>query len=508
MFVLPAASRVMQSSLNARLLMQYSNSLGKRTSVVSPDPRTQGIAIDTGFNTYPSMAAFEAGRALDRAVEARTADAPLAASPRSLGAAQPPPAAATRRVASVPGPVVAPRPRPLAAQAVAAPVAAVPAGPRRRLGIFPFVLAALGIFLVASILVLFVLPSATVTVTVAARPVTVAPTITGATQPPGPTDRLSVQTALQSDQEQQQQSVQSTGQKVIPGVNASGTVSVGNNGSTPLCCVFQKGNTIEVSTADGKKFSFTPASDVYVPPGGKQDFPITARAPGVASNVAAHSITQMTNNPGSVIVDNAAPTAGGVDAQNKTVVAVADLERVKQQLGAGLSQKVKDALKAKAGKDTVLADTEVIDLAVTADHQPGDEVPNFNATVTAKGHTTTVSEDRIRQLLRDALLRTVIDGYHLTDDPAKLDFKEVQHDDNGGVVWDGSASGFQATAVNEADLRQKVSGKSPKVAAEYVKSHIDALSTSVTLNPPFVPWLPFIASNIHFRTQVQNTAPG
>ncbi|MDQ6746771.1 MAG: hypothetical protein M3010_01500, partial [Candidatus Dormibacteraeota bacterium] len=68
--MLPAASRVMQSSLNARLLMQYSNSLGKKTSVVSPDPRTQGVAIETGFDTFPSMAALESGRALDRAVEA------------------------------------------------------------------------------------------------------------------------------------------------------------------------------------------------------------------------------------------------------------------------------------------------------------------------------------------------------------------------------------------------------------------------------------------------------
>ena len=39
-FVLPGASRVMHSNLNARLLKQYSNTLGKTTSVISPDPRT------------------------------------------------------------------------------------------------------------------------------------------------------------------------------------------------------------------------------------------------------------------------------------------------------------------------------------------------------------------------------------------------------------------------------------------------------------------------------------
>ena len=104
--------------------------------------------------------------------------------------------------------------------------------------------------------------------------------------------------------------------------------------------------------------------------------------------------------------------------------------------------------------------------------------------------------------------RTVIPGYHLTDDPPKLDYKEVQHDDNGGVVWEATANGFQATAVNEADLRQKVSGKSPKDAVTYIQGHMDAQAANVMLSPPFVPWLPFIASNIHFRTQVQNTTPG
>src|SRR5258708_20805854 len=68
-FVLPGASRVMQSNLNARLLKQYSNSLGKTTSVISPDPRTQSVAIETGFSVFPTMAAFESAKALGRALD-------------------------------------------------------------------------------------------------------------------------------------------------------------------------------------------------------------------------------------------------------------------------------------------------------------------------------------------------------------------------------------------------------------------------------------------------------
>ncbi|HEV1997119.1 MAG TPA: hypothetical protein VGR61_03185, partial [Candidatus Dormibacteraeota bacterium] len=191
----------------------------------------------------------------------------------------------------------------------------------------------------------------------------------------------------------------------------------------------------------------------------------------------------------------------------KTVVGQADIDKTKNTLGATLGQKVKDDIKTKAGKDTVLADTQNVDIGISTDHQAGDEVPNFNATVTAKGKATTVSEDKLKAILKAALDAQVIAGYHLTDDKGKLSYTLVQHDENGGAVWNGSASGFQATAVNEADLRGKVTGKSPKAAIEYVQSHLDAQSASVTINPPFVPWLPFIGNNIKFRTQVQNPTP-
>ena len=185
----------------------------------------------------------------------------------------------------------------------------------------------------------------------------------------------------------------------------------------------------------------------------------------------------------------------------------ADIDKVKIALGATMTQKVKDDIQGKAGKDTVIADTQTVDVSVSTDHQPGDEVPNFSATVTARGKATTVSDVKMKAILLDALKRQVISGYHLTDDKPKLDYKEVQHDDTGALVWDGTASGFMATAINDADLRNKISGKSPKEAVAYVKGHLDASAANVSISPPFVPWLPFIGGNIQFREQVENTTP-
>jgi hypothetical protein len=499
----------MHSNLNARLLMQYSNSLGKKTSIVSPDPRTQGTAIETGFDTFGSMAAFEGGHALERAVAAHTAGSPIAAGALGAAAVNDIPAAPTRRPTATPGPVAVPRPRPVAARPPAV-AAASEVHVKRQLGPLPWVLGAVGVFLVAVILLFFVLPSAIVTIVVSARPVSVAPTITGSTQAPPGDQPLAVQTALQQAQEQQQQQVTSTGQKVIPAAAATGAVIF-----TYQSPVFGIGSidfpkNTEVGTDDGKKY-VTQADSGQIDAGhSSSPVPVVARGGGAGGNVAAGAIKNITNNPDSskITVTNPNPTGGGADPQTKTVVAQSDIDKVRQTLGDQLSQKVKDDLKAKAGKDTILTDTQTVDVSVAADKQPGDEAPNFNETVTVKGKATSVSDARVKEILLTALKRTVTPGYHLTDDPPKLDYKEVQHDDNGGVVWDATATGFQATAVNESDLRGKIAGKSPKDAATYVKGHYDAQSSSVTISPPFVPWLPFNGGNIKFRTQVENTTPG
>jgi hypothetical protein len=509
-FVLPAASRVMHSNLNARLLMQYSNSLGKKTSVVSPDSRTQGVAIETGFDTFPSMAAFEAGRALDRAVAARTTtSSPIAAGALGAGALSGIPGGSTRRSTVAPGPVPVPRPKPAATRPAAAAAAASTVAAERRIGFLPWVLGAAGIFLIAMILLFFVLPSATVTIIVSARPVSNNPTITGSTQPPPADQPLAVQTTIQQAQEQQVQAVTSTGVKVIPAVPAQVVVTITNHPTPPFGgdITLKKGLTYEVVTNDGKKFHVVPASDVTIPAGSTSDVTFTAAVPGTSGNIGPHTVTTFTGAPSQLTVDNNGAGNGGVDQQNKTVVAQADIDKTKGALGATLTQKVKDDIKGKGGTDTVLPDTESVDVSINTDKQPGDEVPTFNATVTAKGRAITVSDAKMKALLLAALNRQVISGYHLTNDKPKLVYTEVQHDDTGAVIWDGTASGFMATAINDADLRSKISGKSPKEAGTYIQGHLDARAANVSISPPFVPWLPFIGGNIQFREQVENTTP-
>src|SRR6202043_2609783 len=59
--VVPGSSRALQTPLNVRLLAQFSNQSGRRTSIVTEDPRLQQLARASGLQVYGSVLAFERG---------------------------------------------------------------------------------------------------------------------------------------------------------------------------------------------------------------------------------------------------------------------------------------------------------------------------------------------------------------------------------------------------------------------------------------------------------------
>ena len=505
-FVLPGASRVMQSNLNARLLRQYSNTLGKTTSVISPDPRTQTVAIETGFAVFPTMAAFESGSAIDKALDPGPM---LPATPDGMTDALP--------LAEEPVPVPAPRRRSAPPPPVAPP-AATAAAPRKpivagagRPGYIPYVLGGVGVVLILLILFLVVLPSATVQVVIPARAISAGPTITGSTTAPASTDTASIQTVVQQAQEQQAQQVNSTGQKTIPAVPSTGNVVFTYDGNVPLVPQVDFPPGTEVGTDDGKKYVTTADSGPVDHGGGHSgSVPIQARSGGKAGDTGAGTIKNITNNtfPSNLTVTNAAATSGGVDATQKTVVSQTDQDNVKKSLGDQLTLKVKTDLQKTAGSLKLLDETLQVSVDATYDKKPGDEAPNFNATVTVKASQTSLDDAKVKQVIKNALRRTIPHGYDFTDNPPKLDYKLAQHDDKGGVLLDAKATGFMQTAINKDDIRNHISGKSIAKGRAYILSTIDASSVVIKESPSLIPWLPFISSRIDVSTTVQNPQPG
>ena len=228
------------------------------------------------------------------------------------------------------------------------------------------------------------------------------------------------------------------------------------------------------------------------------------------ANVGAGAVKNLTNNPDATRqskVNNAGPTGNGADATTKQVVSQTDLDTAKKELGDQLTQKVKDDLKQKAGSQKIIDETQTTTVDANYDHKAGDEAANFNANITAKGQATSFDENKMKQVLTDALKRQAPAGYTLTDDAPKLDYNVAQKDTKGGVVWDATASGFMAVAVDQNSLKKNITGQSPAKARSFVLGHVDANDVVIKETPSFIPWLPFIGGRIDIRQQVQNNTP-
>src|SRR5437660_12075710 len=65
-FVVPERARSLQSPMSFRLLKRYADAYGKHVNLISPDPRLQALALESGFSAYPSLSAYDAGSEVHR----------------------------------------------------------------------------------------------------------------------------------------------------------------------------------------------------------------------------------------------------------------------------------------------------------------------------------------------------------------------------------------------------------------------------------------------------------
>src|SRR5207249_1328451 len=164
-FVVPERARSLQSPMSFRLLKRYADAYGKHVNLISPDPRLQSLALESGFSAFPSLAAYDTGSEVHRPQPgAETAREESSAVAVAAPAADPVPARAaaveTRTAQVLSG---APRPRP----AQAPPDGR---GPRRPTDRRLFYLGGAALGLLALVAAMLFLPSADVRITVAGTP--------------------------------------------------------------------------------------------------------------------------------------------------------------------------------------------------------------------------------------------------------------------------------------------------------------------------------------------------
>ena len=185
---MPGSSRALQTPLNVRLLAQISNQTGHRTSIVTEDSRLQQLARATGLPVYGSVPAFErgielAGPRAGGSLVGRAATGVAAGAGGTAAAAvlEPPPAPPP-----APPPVSPPAHAPATARLEPRRVITQLPGTARLSGMGSAPLLYIGgaaVAIIGIVLFMALAPSAKVTVTIAATPLSVTSTIQGTTSP-------------------------------------------------------------------------------------------------------------------------------------------------------------------------------------------------------------------------------------------------------------------------------------------------------------------------------------
>ncbi len=487
--VIPESPKALQSPMSFRLLKRYAQNFGIQLNVVSGDSRIRALSLESGFSTYASVEAYDRGVEVHRAGSLETAETAdvLAAS------YQPEIPATPRAIVSAPAKRAQPTPPAFSEER---PTAGRTAPLLRR----PFAVGAGLVGLLAILAGGLYLPTATVTLSVAGTRVEVNPKLAGAPNVAvGATDRFQTK-ALDATASQQAQ-VTATGQKQVLGVFATGAVVFSNSASSSRPVIFPQGTHVQTGGGSGIRFVTQQPSGVVDPGASSMSVPVLAFRSGQSGNVPANSITVVLPLNPDYGVTNPQATFGGADPRFATVIQDSDINIAKQALVDQLAPKVQNDLNGKVAGLHLVPESLRIDSTVASDAKVGDQVTNFNITVTVTGRASAFDDAAVRKLLAGTLEGKVPTGQQLTEDPIATSYKVAAATPDGNLTLDGHAHAFARPVLNAAGIRSQIKGKSPGTARASLQHQPAVVDVLVRQQPVALPWLPLFSSRIFIRVQ-------
>lgn len=535
--VLARGSKVGSSRFNLQLLHQYAQRMGKRVALISPDAAVQEMARESGLEAYPGLERYQAGpppaQMLAPAITTPppppppapavpfNLPEPLYRTPGAGPVAPPPPAVPEYASAALtPTPPAAPVP---AAQDVASrygggPVrparlrpdelAGATSGPSRRdrIILYSGIAAVAVVGLIAMVLLV---PSATVTLVAQAKPYSahVQATATGSG------GAIGVRTADAT--KSVSGSFQATGQQTTPGKQATGTVQYTNNCPQQLDPAgLQLQNQQELMTSSG--VVFVQQGAVTVPSGGGSGpgnnggnntatANVQAQQPGTAGNVGAGQITTI-NNAGvyaaCLQVTNPAPTTGGTNPVNKTIVSQNDIDHAMSQLTQQAQQQLTSQLSQQAESGEKMASTlKFVQTSFNTDHQINDQVSSFTATMDMQGTAAFYKTGDVTSALERALADSVPKGESLTNNTIHITYQETGTP-GSTLTFQGTASGYVAPEIDLPAVRTDIRGRSVGSTRSYL-STLPIRGSQIAQYPFPLPMLPLLSSRIDLQYRVE-----
>jgi len=528
--VVPGSSRALQTPLNVRLLAQFSNQSGRRTSIVSEDPRIQQLARASGLQVYGSVPAFERGIELAGPRVGGAVGRGVAAGAGGMAAAavlEPPPAPPPAPPSLSP-PAHAPATARLEARRVLTQLP--PARPargwdRRR---FLYVAGAL-VAILGIVLFMALAPSAKITITIAATPLSVSSTIQGSTSPTVATLPDHVLTGVVTSNTSQTFQASPTGTTTVPAVAAKVALTFTTDATTDISFALPMNNTSSyVKTAD-QSVTFSPAKSVVIcigpanppPPGACAGNPYNAQAQYVdqaaaaSGNVNAGTLTLWPGDPCPdpiacpgihISVTNSSAATGGADPKQVTAASATDVANWTAQVTqveSALAAQIQTDLQAKAAGKTFAKDPtgngEAISYSVKPALPPvGAQYAATSITVAAAAQASIYDPIAVRNDVIADLDKLVKPGDELA--PGRLNTPPcavTQANDSGTVILACSATDFSQPTVNLNSLKAQLTGRNPGNAQKIVQSNIAKVQgVSVSEWPFKLFYLPLRASQI------------
>ena len=495
-FVVPERARALQSAMSFRLLKRYADSYGKRVNLVSGDPRLQAMSLEAGFTAYPSLAAY------DRGTEVHSAES--AGDPAAAAVATTAPPTSVQAVAPQRGVATLDRPREASVisapprRQVPAPGKPVASGPP--LGSYrPYLIGAAVLVVVALLVGVLYLPTATATVSVQGTPLQADVTLLGAPgTAAGSPDHFPTQ-AVHASQSQTFPGTP-TGQKQIDAAKATGNVTFSL--SCFLCSeTVPKGWIVE--TTDASKKYATQKAVTLLGPIGSATVGVVAVDAGLNGNTDKDTIRKIEGNTDDNLgVTNANPTTGGADARTATIIQQSDIDSVRDVYAKDAVPAVTDQLNSKAQGQKLVLVGNGVQTTATADHKVGEEVPGFTITIKVAGDGVAFDEKAVQQMLKAFLQRKVPQGSQLTTNGTTVKYDPPTDGTvDGHVTLNGHVSGFYTPIFLEPAIRSHLKGMSPTKGRAFLQSLPNVVDARVTQSPFGLPWLPFFSSRITLKIQ-------
>ena len=463
LFVPRGCEALERDQVNLRLLRRWADNLALRVGLVVQDRHTQVLAREAGFTLFPSIQAGQAANlgALDRQ---RRRQRGLPAHPR-------------------PSLLFTPSPQTLGQRAGLKGLS--------RAGVSLLVTATT--VLALAVVVMIVLPSATVVLQPVHEPIEASMEMTGVAglaeinYAEGEVPARTVSVEIEGFD-----TIATTNKRDIPDGHAQGTVDFANKTSIPV--TITKGTVLR--TSFGKNVRFYTVADLWLPGElyATVRVGILAAEPGPSGNVPSLTVNVVEGGLAAhVDALNSQATSGGTVRRMSTVDGV-DKVNLRAKLVERLQREAYSELTAGLGPDDFIpADSLVIQvLHEQFDHKIDDITDELGLSMRVEASGLAVDGEPAKTLMLSLLQQRTKAGYRLLEDSTTFQRGAVLSASPEKARFNMSARAFMAPAIDTSQVSSAIAGKPVGWAKDYLaRQYPLAREPEIDLTGALLQRLPF-----------------